>query len=412
MRKPIWLIAATLLATPMTAWAISADTGLPDPADVAAALDGHPAVVAAEARTVAARAEAEALAHGTQEFTLTTGFTQRSIDREGRYDEFDATLTRPIRLPGKGAQDRAAGRYGLAAAQNRAEDARHQTALLLANSWWDWVVAAAETKVARQSVANHTSVLAAVRRRVALRDAAQLEADLAEAALGSAALLAEQAAGREAVARARLAARFPLLPLPSEAPDPPQPQLPDGGVARFGEQIVARSHEIGAAQAEAQRMEALAQRARLDRLADPSLGLRLFSERGGAERGAGVVVSLPLGGRHRRDLANKSGAEASAAQAEAQAVRFAVNEMAAADMAEALAQHQAWTRARAGLEAQVAALAKLRRGQAAGEIGLADVLLGERQVHDAFRAEAVARAEAGRAITRMQIDSHELWISD
>ena len=412
MRPANWLIAAALMALPATAWATTAETGLPGPADVSAALDGHPAVIAAETRIEAARADAEAMARGTQEFTLTTGYTQRSVDREGRYDEFDATLSRAIRLPGKAAYDRAAGRYGLAAARNRAEDARHQAALVLADSWWDWVVAAAEAKVARQSVANHTAMLAAVRRRVELRDAAQLEADLSEAALGAAALMAEQASGREAVARARLTARFPLLPVPTEAPEPPQPRLPDGGVARFGEQIVARSHDITAAQAEAQRLDALAQRARLDRLADPVLGVRLFSERGGAERGAGVVMSMPLGGRHRQALADKAQAEASVAQAEVQAVRLAVNEAAAADMAEALAQHEAWTRARAGLDAQVAALNKLRRGQAAGEIGLADVLIGERQVHDAFRAEAVARADAGRALTRLQIDSHELWITE
>ena len=43
---------------------------------------------------------------------------------------------------------------------------------------------------------------------------------------------------------------------------------------------------------------------------------------------------------------------------------------------------------------------------------LADLLLGERMVHEAFRVEAAARAEAMRAITKLRIDSHELWLAD
>lgn len=409
MRKVALLLIGPALLLPAT---LPAEPGLPDSAAVAAALDAHPAVIAAEARVTAAGAEAAALASGTHEFTLSAGYSQRSVDREGRYNEYDATLSRAFRLPGKAALDRDIGRFGMAAAQNRSEDARHQTALLLSDSWWDWVSAAAEARVDRQAAANYEAMLAAVRRRVALRDAAQLEADQAEAALGSARLAAELSSGREAVARARLTARFPGLALPASAPELPAPELPKAGVAALGERIVGRSHEIAAAVAEEHRASAQADRVRRDRLADPSLGVRLFSERGGAERGAGLVLSLPLGGGHRRALADKAEAEAGVARAELQAARIAITEMATADVAEAQFRHEAWRRAREGLNAQVAALIKLRRGQAAGEIGLAEVLLGERQVHDAFRAEASARAEALRAITRLRIDSHELWITE
>jgi hypothetical protein len=62
--------------------------------------------------------------------------------------------------------------------------------------------------------------------------------------------------------------------------------------------------------------------------------------------------------------------------------------------------------------AQMAALEKPRRGHQLGEIDLADLLLGERMVHDAFRREAEARAEAMRAITKLRIDAHDLWLKD
>ena len=409
MRKVALILAASLLNCPGNAWA---EPALPSLVDVTAALDAHPAVVAAEARVSVASAEADALARGPHEFTLSTAYVRRSVDREGRFDEYDATLSRAVRLPGKARLDREIGVAGLVAARNRAEDARHQTALLLAQIWWDWLGAAEEARIDQQAVQNYTRMLAATRRRVALRDAAQLEADQADAALGTARIAAEQSAGRAAVARTRLASQFPALPLPESPPEVPRPDVEEIGIEALGAKVVARSHEIAAAEAEARKASTATERARAERFADPSLGLRLFSERNGAERGAGLVLSMPLGGGHRQALADRAAAEAGAARAEADAARFAVNEMATTDMVEARFRYQAWMRAREAVNAQVAALLKLRTGQSAGEIGLVDVLLGERQVHDAFRMEVLARTEAQRALTRLRIDSHELWISE
>ncbi|MDE8653132.1 TolC family protein [Novosphingobium album (ex Liu et al. 2023)] len=408
MRKAI-LLAAAALTLPA---ALRAEPGLPDPAAVIAALDAHPSVQAAQARTGAARAEARALARGSHEITLSGSYVNRAVDREGHYDEYDAQLLRAVRLPGKARLDREIGAFGVAAAENRAEDVRHQTAVLLSESWWDWLGAAQEARVDRQAVENYAKLLDAVRRRVALRDAAQLEADQTEALLGSARLAAEQSQGREALARARLAAQFPTLPLPASPEPVPQPSLPEAGLAALGQLVIARSHEIAAADAQASRTDAAARRARADRVADPSLGVRLFSEREGAERGAGVLFSIPLGGGHRQALADQAEAEASAARADVTATHYAVTEMAEGDMALARYSFAAWQRAREGLDAQIAALTKLRLGHKAGEIDLADELLGERQVHDAFRAEAQARTEAMRALTRLRIDSHEIWIGE
>lgn len=57
-------------------------------------------------------------------------------------------------------------------------------------------------------------------------------------------------------------------------------------------------------------------------------------------------------------------------------------------------------------------LVKLRRGNQLGEIGLADLLLGERMVHDAFSAEVQALTGAQQAVTKLRIDAHELWLRD
>lgn len=414
----ITLTLALALATP-AAWATdpadtgaAADTGMPDPAQVAAALDAHPGVLAAQARVLSAEAEARALARGPYEVTASGSYISRSVDREGRFDEFDGQLLRSVRLPGKARLDREIGSYGVSAARNGSEDVRHQAARLLNDSWWNWLGAAEQARVDRQAVANLTRLLDAVKQRVAVRDAAALEGDRAEAMLGSAQLAAEQSAGAEALARTRLLTVFPQIHAAGDAPAVPRPVLPEAGIDALGQLVVARSHEIAGAEALAGQAAAAASRARADRIADPAFGVRMFSERGGAERGAGVLFSLPLGGGHRKALADRAEAEAGAVASELAATRAEVAAMSQTDMVDARFAFAAWRRAREGLDAEVAALGKLRLGYSAGEIDLADLLLGERQVHEGFRAEAAARAEAMRAITRLRIDSHTLWAPD
>lgn len=407
MRITRFALPLLMLSAPL-----AAEPGLPDTAAVKGVLDGHPSVVAARHKVEAAMADARARAKGPHEFTLSGGYDRRRIDLEGEFDEYSAELTRGVRLPGKAAIDREIGQYGVAAAKHLAEDAKHQAALLLAGHWFDWLGASARAAIDRQAVANYEAALSAVRRRIALRDASELDADQTAAALGSARAMAEESAGRAALARRRLETHFPGLPLPAEAPDLPQPQLPEGGLDRLRDLVLSESHELAAAEAEAQRMASLAERARRERIADPSIGVRIFSERGGSERGAGLIFSVPLGGGNRRAQADQAAATASAARSEERLAHFTVTQTAEDDLAEARYTLAVWQRAREGLEAQTAALTKMRRGQELGEIDLADRLLAERMVHDAFRGEVAARTEALRAITKLRIDSHDLWLAD
>lgn len=407
MRSPILLLPLIALATPL-----AAEPGLPDEAVVLQALDDHPSVAAARARLEASRARAEGLQKGSYEFTVQGTYQRRSVSGGADFDEYDAQLSRPFRLPGKARLDRAIGEYGVEVAENLAEDARHEAALMLASHWFDWLSAGAQERVDRIAVENFEKSLAAVERRRDLRDASQLEVDQAKAALADARRTLEQSGGMAALARSRLEAQFAGLLLPKQPPEIPMPQITDARLSQLGDLVVVNSHMIAAAEAQSARMTAAANRAEADRIADPTIGLRLFSEFGGLERGAGVVISMPLGGGHRRAQANEAGASASAARAEERLARFDVQETASGDVTQARYRLAAWERSREAVEAQMIALAKLRRGQALGEIDLADMLLAERMVHDAFRIEAEARAEAMRAIIKLRIDSHELWLAD
>ena len=171
-------LTTSILATPL-----AAEPGLPPEEAVASALLEHPSVIAAHARLEAARARSEATAKGPYEFTMQGSYVRRDVNGGAAFNEYDAQLSRPIRLPGKARLDREIGVQGTVVAENVAEDARHEAALLLAAHWFDWLSASSQAEVDRAAVGNYEAALAAIKRRRDMRDAAQLDVDQAEAAL-------------------------------------------------------------------------------------------------------------------------------------------------------------------------------------------------------------------------------------
>jgi len=385
---------------------------LPSPDRVRAALERSPSVVAADARVDTARGAADALRTGPYEVTLQGTVSRRRAELEGRdYQEFDGTLSRTLRLPGKAPLDRKAGALGVEVAANRAEDARHQAALALAELWYRWLGASARHRNAEATLANLREAARAVNRRVALRDAALLDADQASAAAAAAeARVGDAAAGRDR-ARAELAATFPDLTLPATAPEVAVGEPSDATLEALAAHALERSHDIIAADREAERQDALARRSRLDRTPDPAVGFRVFQERGGQERGLGVYFAVPFGGGYRRALADQAAATAHAATAEADAVRQEVAAHAAGDLAETRARLSAWRSAREAVVRSDAAMAKTVRGQQGGVIDLADRLYADRLAYEARATELEARVAAAHALTKMRIDAHELWIN-
>jgi outer membrane protein TolC len=406
------LVWAALLLAGIATPALAQSSDLPPPELVVRALDAQPNVTAAEARVDAARAHDQALRRGSHEVVVQGSLARRSIDRGGDHAEFDTSISRAFRLPGKAALDRSAGALGIAIADNRMEDARHQAALTLGELWYGWLRAGELHRNALALVENQQALVRATDRRVTLRDAARLDFEQASVALALAQAQAGDAAAERDRARALLASRFPDLPLPPEPPQLGEPVEPNEGFVRLQRLIVERSHEIGAAAGVADRQAVLARRARADRFADPSLGVRLFSERGGEEKGAGLFASLPLAGGHRRALADQASAEASAALAERMQVEREISGNAAADVAEARARITAWQASRAAVQRAEESAALSARGQSLGAIDLADLLYAERQANEARAQEIATRATAARLVLKLRIDSHTLWIEE
>lgn len=407
MIRVLLLTATTLVATP----ALAQRTDLPPEPLIVEALDTHPAVTAAQARIRSAEAGADMLRRGSHEFTFQGTVSRRSAEGEGDYGEYDVNLTRPFRLPGKAALDRKAGELGVEVAHNLMEDTRHQTALAFSDAWHDWLVVSAQHRTDLDSVASLAQDRTAVRRRAELRDAALLEVDQTDAALAQAEAQAAASRASRDEARVRLAAGFPTISLPQEAPAPALPELPKEGLDRLRDLVIERSHEIRASEREAQRLGVVARRASADRIADPSLGVRVFSERGGLEKGVGLVGSIPLGGGYRRAARDQATAQASAAEQDLARVRRDIEVTAAADVSNIRARQNLWQSMQAAATSAETAAARTRRGYELGQIDLSESLLARRQANDARRQEIEARGNLLRAILKLQIDAHSVWTS-
>ena len=402
-------IALGALFIAASAHAQTLPAGFPTDAEVETALNAYPGVAAARARVAAALADRDMLTAGPYEFVLSGTYSRRDVEREGRFRETEAMLSRTVRLPWKGSLDRKAGALGVEVAENQREDTRHQTALLLSQLWHDWLEAGELLQSDVQALQMQKTAAAAVQRRTGLQDAAQLDLDQA---LAAQTLVEAQVADSRALlerARVTLAATFPEIPLAAEPPRLPAPEIPAAGVDRLRDLVIARSHEIRAAENEAERLSLVARRTQADRIPDPTVGIRTFRERGGLENGVGLQLSIPLGFSHRRAAASKASAQASAAGFEREAVKRDIQATADTDAAEVRTRIAAWTSTAASAKSASSAAARTERGHQLGAIDLADVLFLQKQANDARRAEIAARSAASRAVLKLLIDSHEIW---
>lgn len=382
---------------------------LPPAAMVEEALSTHPDVRAGAGRIDMAKGEARILDAGQHEWKLTGSYIRREADGFSGFDEYDATVSRGLRLPGKGALDRKTGEAAVRSAEQFSEDARHQAALMLMSRWMNWLLLDEAQRTADAQVAALKGELEIVERRGQLDDAARVDVETTRAAYEQARSALIRAQGETARARTALATAFPTLELPARPPAIPAPaELAEPG--EWEERMISRSHEIGYYLAEADRLGAIALRSRADRLPDPEVGLRAFSERNGEETGAAVILSIPLGGGARAGAAARDEAAAAVARDQLERVRREIRSTAREDVILAQSLHDAWRSASAALAASEAAVQRVRRGFSLEAVNLGVLLQAERRHSEVRTMESEARAQANIAWLKLMIDSHEMWI--
>ena len=385
---------------------------LPDPQRVAQAIGAQPEVQAARARVDAARAQARARAVGPHEVTASAIVQQRNIDEAGGgrdYREYELQVGRAFRLPGKVALDRSIGEQGVLAAELRLDDARHQAARRLLDDWMAWLRADAQRREMDGQLEALRREHAALARRVQVGDAAQKDLDLLGVDLAQTEAQHLAASTAVDVARQALTTDFPSLSLPERVPEVTVPQQLTESAEVWARRIVERSHEVAALEADAAQADALAARSRADRFADPTIGLRLMNDRGGAERALGVVVSVPIGGRYRSAAAAGDGATAAALHGDAAAMQRDIRREAGTSVETAQARYSQWLAQRRALDASSAANRRVHRGWQLGELSLSDWLMAERMQRQIALNEAEARIAAEQARLRVLVDSHEIW---
>jgi len=413
MTAPSRRLTATLLALAFAPAVLAAPEAaeLPPEPVVQRLLDSRPAVQRAAAQLRAEEAVARGLVAGPQEWTLRGDVAQRRVEPAPAARDFEwrAGVERPIRSGDKARADVAIGERGVEAAKWMFGDARHETARALMAGWFDWLRAEATLSLRQQADNALRQITDAVRQREALGDAARLERIQAESALAQSQSLTVQAEQTRDASRRSLQQLYPGLPL--TLPELPEP-APLDGATDWRASILENSHELGMSRAEADKALALADRSRLDRRPDPTVGLAVAQERGGDERLLVLTLSMPIPGEARREQGNANQARAEAARAQFEDVRLRVQAEALNSVERVQTAVRSWQAAAAAAR-QANEVAKLTaQAQQLGERALADVLLAQRLASETRLQAQLTQIDALEARDRVWLDAHTIWTEE
>jgi outer membrane protein TolC len=251
------------------------------------------------------------------------------------------------------------------------------------------------------------SNLAAVDKRKRAGDASALDVNVARTDIGEVqrqdSLAATQLAKAQARWRVRFAGNEPAMQALSEPVELPMPEAP------WRERVLADADPIKAAEAEVRQAELSADRARADRLADPTIGVYTASEAVRNERVIGVSISIPFGGGYRDQRSLQALREVDVARAVLDRQRQLIETEAAETYAEAQGSLQRWRVAEQGATVATESARLMQRAYTLGEADLQSLLLARRQSLEAQRAALDARGDALRWQHRMLIDAHLIW---
>lgn len=378
-------------------------------------LSANPTVQAAGSQVRAEEANRRRLEAGHYEWSLRLGGQQRKVTPatglNERYNEWNAAIERPLRLPGKGALDAQIGAAGVALAEVAHGDTMHETSRSLLRGWFIWLRESATATQWGSQAALLEKQAKTVQRRQQLGDAARLESIQSEAALAQAQAQLAQARVRQQTAAEDLRRRFPDLPL-AEQKAIAEPTPISGNASEWITAMLEHNHELGVARGEAQRARIVAGRAGSDRLPDPTVGVQVMRERGGEEQILGAYISIPLPGGARRATADAALAQADAWASREAAVTQKVSAEAANTYYSASAALATWQAGREAAERLGQAADMTARAYQLGEGSLNDLLTARRMANEAQLSAQLMQLDALELRYRMLLDAHQLWAFD
>jgi cobalt-zinc-cadmium efflux system outer membrane protein len=412
MKRTVLMTAmAALLAVGMPASQAAGiyPAALPPAGDIEAILESSPLVAEAAAGIRLGDALNRRRRVGVHEWTVrATTQERRDQTTQQTYTEAQVALERAFRIPGKASVDAALGQQAIRVAEFTHADAWHEAGRTLLASWFDWLRERESMAVLEAQVRILVQHRDAVRRRVAAGDAPAIEGQLAESELNRVQALHLEAQQLTATRELDLKELFPALALrvPETIEAPPAIEETD---VVWHERIVADNHELELAENQQREAELQAQRARLDRLPDPTVGVHYGQERDRQEKILGVTVALPFGGSGRRADHAAALARATMATERTRQIRLKVEGDANRALSAVRLGRSRWEQLSRLAEQMQATAATMRRGYELGELDLAQTLTAQRQALEAALGAQQAKLDAIEAYARLRLDAHEIW---
>ncbi len=370
-------------------------------------LEQDPGVAAARAGLEVARQEAGILDKSPYEWTTRATGQQRRLDSGPRYNEWNIGVERTIRLPGKAAADRSIGKATVEESKARSGEALLQAARELMALWVDWLAAERARELAANNLQSIQTSLTAVEKRARAGDASKLDVSVARAELAEHRRLDNDANTQAAATWSRLSTRFPGLKRQIQALPTP---LPIGeNAAFFRDRILAESDELKVVQAQVRTAQSQVERARADKIPDPTLGVYTASEAGGQERIAGVMISIPIPGGARDARHAKAIAVVGVSRQELELKRRQLETEIASAITIARGAYDSLRIANEGAAAMRENATLMQRAYTLGEVELQALLLARRQATAAMNNVLQAQVTALKAYYGLLVDAHLIW---
>ena len=378
------------------------------PAELArAAIEQEPSVVKARHALEAAGHAGRRIAASPYEWSVGIDGQRRRYDTGGNSNEWAARIERPIRIGGKAELDQGLGDATERIGRAELAEARLEAARALADLWIDWLAAIQARELAKEQLGFAESSASAVAGRRRAGDASLLDLNAAQADAAEARRQFDAAQAQEAKAILRLRSRFPSLMMePRSLSEPAELELDE---VQWRERVLAESDTLRIMQESLKRAELTADRARADRIPDPTVGIYTASEARRSERIVGVSVSIPLGGTYRKETMQEALKQVDVTRAELERQRKEIDLATAETINDARTALRRWRLAEQSAQMARENARLGQRGYALGEGDLQSLLLLRRQSVDAVGASLSSRIEALKARNRLLVDAHLIW---
>ena len=186
--------------------------------------------------------------------------------------------------------------------------------------------------------------------------------------------------------------------------------LPIGENAAFWrDRILAQSDELTLALTRMQIAQAIAERARADKIPDPTLGVYIASEIDGSEGISGITISIPIPGGVRNSRSAKANADVEVWRQEVELKKRQIETEIASAVTTTQGAYDILQIANKGAAAMQENASLMQRAYELGEAELQALLLTRRQATTTINNVLQAQAAALKGYYGLLIDAHLIW---